>query len=76
VSPASVIVADSTFSMPTMPRLIYFDIPGRGEVARLCLWLSNTEFENVTFAMADWQNPSHCWNAVYKKLSPTGQVSA
>ena len=49
-----------------MVKLVYFDVQGRGEVARLLLAAGNIDYEDFRFSFADW--PRH------KPTTPLGQV--
>ncbi|CAL1548220.1 unnamed protein product [Lymnaea stagnalis] len=47
-------------------KLYYFDIRGRGEVARLILAAAGKRFEDIRFTLDDWPE--------YKKKAPYGQA--
>jgi glutathione S-transferase len=51
--------------MPT-PILTYFDIPGRGEISRLCFTLGNVDFEEKLVPFSEWP--------ALKPTTPFGQI--
>ncbi|GBF98377.1 glutathione S-transferase [Raphidocelis subcapitata] len=47
-------------------KLYYFGLPGRAEVARLCLHIAGTDFEDLRFSFEDWSK--------FKAKMPFGQA--
>eukprot|EP01056_Protomagalhaensia_sp_Gyna25_P001727 Protomagalhaensia_sp_Gyna_25__1726@NODE_1901_length_1431_cov_75_698276_g1563_i0_p1_GENE_NODE_1901_length_1431_cov_75_698276_g1563_i0NODE_1901_length_1431_cov_75_698276_g1563_i0_p1_ORF_typecomplete_len432_score47_83GST_N/PF02798_20/1_2e08GST_N/PF02798_20/1_9e02GST_C_3/PF14497_6/1_3e07GST_C_3/PF14497_6/4_9e03GST_N_3/PF13417_6/0_00034GST_C/PF00043_25/0_21GST_C_2/PF13410_6/0_3_NODE_1901_length_1431_cov_75_698276_g1563_i01361329 len=52
--------------MSRLPKLYYFDLPGRAEPARLALHIGNVPFEDVRFSFEEWP--------LFKPLSPSGKA--